>query len=419
MNSKNKRLFTYFTLVLFTGYLVVGFSLYQYMHEFAADQNKKKLDQILLNQRALHLYLEDNLKPVIYKLKEENKLYKGFFDPKVMSFTYIARGIHKNLNTLRDEHNVTQIYYKLATDNPRNPLNNASFHELELLNYFRNNPSIQEYSSIIEENKHQYIYYAMPIEPSKKSCMKCHSTPDKAPLELIQQYGDTAGFGEVEGKVRAIISLKMPFDDELAEANEIFYLIMSVLTLFIVILFFTVLYFMRRLDFSQKIIEEKNIVLSLLAERDGLTNLYNRRSFDNDLTNRITLSNLTLIIYDIDFFKHINDTYGHQVGDSILKDLSELIRSNLREEDHLYRIGGEEFAILTDKPIYDVEQLLIRLLRVVSNHNFSIPENIYISLGVSIKNENDTTETLYKRADNALYQAKEEGRNCYVFEDIS
>lgn len=69
------------------GYTIVGFALYQYMHQFAADQNKKKLDQLLLNQRALHLYLEDQLKPVIYKLKEENKLYKDFFDPKLLSFT--------------------------------------------------------------------------------------------------------------------------------------------------------------------------------------------------------------------------------------------------------------------------------------------------------------------------------------------
>lgn len=328
----------------------------------------------------------------------------------------IARGIHKNLNTLRDEHNITQIYYKLATDNPRNPLNNASFKELELLKHFRSNPDIKEYSSIIEENNRQYIYYAMPIEASKASCMKCHSTPDIAPSELIERYGNTAGFREVEGKIRAIISLKMPFDDELAEANKIFYLIMSILTLFVISLFFTVFYFMRRLDYSQKIIEEKNQTLSLLAEKDGLTDLYNRRSFDIDLNNRINLSELVLIIYDIDFFKHINDTYGHQTGDIILKDLSELIRSNLREEDHLYRIGGEEFAILTDKPIYDVEQLLIRLLYTVSNHKFAIPEPINISLGVSMKNENDTTETLYKRADDALYRAKHKGRNRYIID---
>lgn len=417
MKTKNRRIFALFSLMLIGGYVLIGTALYQYMHQFAEDQNKKKLDQLLLNQRALHLYLEDELKPVIYKLKEEEKLYKGFFDPKLLSFTYIARGIHKNLNTLRDEHNTTRIYYKLATDNPRNPVNNASFKELELLNYFRANPSVEEFSTIIKENDRQYIYYAMPIEPNKASCMKCHSTPDKAPSELVEAYGDTAGFGEVEGKIRAIISLKMPFDDELDEANKIFYILMGILSLFIVILFLTVWYFMRRLDHSQQIIEEKNQSLSILAERDGLTDLYNRRSFDTDLNTLIKRQNLALIIFDIDYFKSINDTYGHQKGDDVLKALSELVRSNLRDEDHLYRIGGEEFAILTDTNIEEVEQLVIRLLFKVSNYDFGLHEPVHISAGIAIKSLDDTTSSLYKRADDALYCAKEKGRNCYVIMD--
>lgn len=414
MKIKNRRLFTIFTILLISGYALIGVALYQYMHQFAENQNKKKLDQLLLNQRALHLYLEDELKPVIYKLKEDEKLYKGFFDPKVLSFTYIARGIHKNLNTLRDEHNITRIYYKLATDNPRNPLNNATFKELELLNYFRSNPDVEEFSSVIEENNRKYIYYAMPIERSKASCMKCHSTPDKAPSELITQYGNSAGFGEVEGNVRAIISLKMPFDDELSEANEIFYILMGLLTLFIIILFVTILFFMRKLDYSQQIIEEKNQSLSILAERDGLTDLYNRRSFDTDLNNYINRPNLALIIFDIDYFKSINDQYGHQIGDNVLKTLSELIRSNLREEDHLYRIGGEEFAILTDTQIEDIEQLVMRLLYRVAHHDFGLSEAVHISAGIALKMVDDTTTILYKRADDALYQAKEEGRNRYL-----
>lgn len=414
MNLKNKNLILLFTLLLIAGYVIIGTTLYEYTHSYAEDQNKKKLDQLLLNQEALHSYLEDQLKPVIYKLKEENNLYKGFFDPKVLSFTYIARGIHQNLNTLRDEHNITRIYYKLATDNPRNPVNLASAEELKLLNYFRTNPNIKEYSALINENNHNYIYYAMPIEPSKKSCMKCHSTPDKAPAELIKQYGDTAGFGETIGNIRAMISLKMPFDDELAEANQIFYLIMGILTLFLLTLFSIVLYFMRQLEHKQQIIEEKNKNLSILAERDGLTNIFNRRSFDTDLANRIKNPSLTLIIFDIDHFKTVNDIYGHQVGDDILKSLTSLIRSNLREEDQLYRVGGEEFAILTYKQnIEDTEQLVSRLLFKVSEYHFNIPQQVYISAGIAMQSGNDTPLSLFKRADDALYRAKEEGRNCY------
>ena len=414
MDLKNKNLIIFFSLLLIAGYVIIGVALYEYTHKYAEDQNKKKLDQLLLNQQALHRYLEDDLKPVIYKLKEENKLYKEFFDPKVLSFTYIAHGIHQQLNTLRDEHNITRIYYKLATDNPRNSLNHASPEELNLLQYFRSNPSVKEYSSILHENNHHYIYYAMPIDPSKDSCMRCHSTPDKAPIELIAQYGNTAGFGESVGNIRAIISLKMPFDDELKEANRIFYLIMGILTLFLLSLFSIVFYFLRRLDHKQQIIEEKNKTLSILAELDGLTNIYNRRSFDTDLIARIGNPSLTLIIFDIDYFKTINDTHGHQIGDDILKSLTSLIRSNLREEDQFYRIGGEEFAILTHKQnIEDAKQLVSRLLQKVSEYDFNISQPVHISAGIAMQSGNDTPLGLFKRSDDALYRAKEEGRNCY------
>ena len=76
MDFKNKNLIVFFSLLLIAGYVIMGIALYEYTHKYAEDQNKKKLDQLLLNQQALHNYIEDELKPVIYKLKEENKLYK-------------------------------------------------------------------------------------------------------------------------------------------------------------------------------------------------------------------------------------------------------------------------------------------------------------------------------------------------------
>lgn len=415
MTVKNSRILIILGFLLLSGYAIIGSTLYEYTHNYALDQNKKKLDQILLNQRALHSYLEDHLKPVIYKLKKEGKLYDGFFNPEVLSFTYIARGIHGHLNTLREENNITQIYYKLATDNPRNILNQANSKELTILNQFRQNRALKEYTQIIDENGHNYIYYAMPVEPNKASCMKCHSTPEKAPTELLQQYGKIAGFGEKEGMVRAMISLKMPFDDELGEANRIFLLIMAMLTLFLVILFGVIIYFVRQLDKKQQIIEEKNKTLSILAERDGLTGVYNRRSFDNDLSNQISDPSLALLIFDIDYFKKINDTYGHQAGDMVLKQLSALVRTNLRESDQLYRIGGEEFAILTrERNLEDIERVISRLLLKVAEYDFGIAQTVHISAGIALRNDLDTPATLFKRSDEALYEAKESGRNRYV-----
>ena len=415
MISETKRIFIILALLFLGGYIAIGTIFYYYTYDYALDQNKKKLDQILLNQRALHSYVEGELKPVIYQLKEEGKLYKDFFNPKILSFTYIARNIHKNFNALEAQQQTNQIHYKLATDNPRNALNQANAEEIEILHRFRHNPQIKEYSKTLFENGVNYIYYAMPVAPSQASCMRCHSTPEKAPAEMIQQYGDKAGFGEKEGDIRAMISLKMPFDDELSEANSIFMLIMLLWTFFLVVLYSVIVYFILQLNKNKHIIEEKNKALASLSELDSLTSIFNRRSFDRDLANYISDPSLVLIILDIDYFKVINDTYGHQVGDTILQKLSALLRSLLRESDTLYRIGGEEFAILMrgyNKE--DIKRIVQRLILTVGEYNFDIKQQVHISAGVSIRTESDTPILLFKRTDEALYTAKASGRNQYI-----
>lgn len=415
MNKKNKIILATIGSILLVGYSMVGIVAYEYTHKYAENQNKKKLDQILLNQRALHSYLEDHLKPVIYQLKEENKLYNDFFDPKILSFTYIARGIHDHLNTMRQENNTTEIYYKLATDNPRNAINKADPYELKVLKFFRENPNQQQYSEIVDKNGQNYIYYAMPTEKNKQSCMKCHSTPEKAPVELVKLYGTTAGFGESVGHLRAIISLKMPFKDELSEANTVFMFIMGTLGAFLTLLFGAISYFIYRIDQYQKIIEEKNEHLSILSEQDALTGILNRRSFEIDLETFIKGGKVVMVIFDIDYFKKVNDDYGHQTGDMILQKLSSFVRSNLRESDHFYRIGGEEFAILsTDNDLKEMEGIIQRLLPKISGYDFGLSIAIHISAGISEYRENETATSFFRRTDDALYTAKENGRNRYV-----
>jgi len=190
---------------------------------------------------------------------------------------------------------------------------------------------------------------------------------------------------------------------------------MAILTLFLVILFGVIIYFVRQLDKKQQIIEEKNKTLSILAELDGLTGVYNRRSFESDLRNEISDDSLVLIMFDIDYFKKINDTYGHQEGDTVLKELSTFVRTNLREADQLYRIGGEEFVILTrERNLEDIEHVINRLLLKVGEYDFGINQAVHISAGIAFRTDLDTPETLFKRADEALYEAKESGRNRYV-----
>jgi diguanylate cyclase (GGDEF)-like protein/PAS domain S-box-containing protein len=160
--------------------------------------------------------------------------------------------------------------------------------------------------------------------------------------------------------------------------------------------------------------EEK---LKELAERDYLTKVYNRRMFENLLKHEMERAKrhgrpLSLIMFDIDHFKRINDTFGHQVGDQVLKRLVDVVRSNLRRTDILARWGGEEFMILLPETSTESAcKLAERLRRTVENADFGKAGRITVSFGVAGMRREDTAESLVRRADRAVYEAKRKGRN--------
>lgn len=133
------------------------------------------------------------------------------------------------------------------------------------------------------------------------------------------------------------------------------------------------------------------------------------------LYTRYNQNSFSILIYDIDFFKKVNDTYGHLAGDCILKELSKRIKNVLRETDIFIRFGGEEFIVLL--PMTKVAGALTiakKLLKTASAEAFDFhnkPVGITISIGVTSPLQSDTIATLIERADQALYQAKMNGRN--------
>lgn len=172
----------------------------------------------------------------------------------------------------------------------------------------------------------------------------------------------------------------------------------------------------REID-HRKEIEEK---LAKLATTDPLTGINNRRKFDETLQDEIKREarykrGLALTILDIDHFKKINDNFGHDVGDQVLKRLARLIKTHAREADSFFRIGGEEFALLTyAESSEDLTEAAERLRQLVEAHDFGIGQPVTVSLGASRFLPGDNVGSLYKRTDEALYQAKGEGRNRVV-----
>jgi diguanylate cyclase (GGDEF)-like protein len=388
--------------------MVVGIVLKKQAYSDAIYSATDKLNYILTMQKAMHLYVEDVQKPVIYSLKDRGKLYKGFFDAKILSFTYISTNIYKIEDKICKKNHIQTFYYKLASINPRNPLNKANNMETKLIKKF-NNTADKEYKKVISENGKKYLYYAKAIMTSKQSCMRCHSTPDKAPKELIQKYGNQAGFHELPNRVRAIMSIKMPLEKALQKTYGYYYILYA--TIFIALLIiYILLYKMLKNE------DKENQKLEKLNKIDALTKVFNRRAFTQDIVLEIERSirsneEFSLIMYDIDFFKIINDKYGHQVGDKVLIQLSEIVTSLMRKIDKIYRVGGEEFIILCQHAaVKDALELARRIRSEVEIYNFD-GKTITISLGVCSYRKDLTAEEIYKKVDDALYQAKKNGRN--------
>ncbi len=171
---------------------------------------------------------------------------------------------------------------------------------------------------------------------------------------------------------------------------------------------------------AQKDIETKNKELNQLAITDKLTNIYNRRKLEELIQNELDRNkrfNCTfgLAILDIDFFKKVNDTYGHQTGDQVLIEIAQTLTNNLRKTDFIGRYGGEEFIIICPESNIEGGSALMEVLRSkISQHDFKSIKNITASFGLTLSKEDDTLDSIVKRADKALYKAKENGRNKVV-----
>jgi diguanylate cyclase len=163
---------------------------------------------------------------------------------------------------------------------------------------------------------------------------------------------------------------------------------------------------------------------------DGLTQLANRAYFDEKLLEMISLHQrykepFSMMMIDVDYFKTINDSHGHQAGDRILKGVAFKIKNVLRESDFLARFGGDEFALILIKAgLKPATEIALKICSNVRESRFLLDEKefkVTLSIGVAEVHADDTPDTLLKRADDALYLVKERGRNgveTKIYEDV-
>ena len=160
-----------------------------------------------------------------------------------------------------------------------------------------------------------------------------------------------------------------------------------------------------------------------LSVTDNLTRLFNRRHFDFEFDREFKRAkrynnDLSIAIIDIDYFKKINDTYGHSCGDYILKEVAFLIKDNFRQTDIVCRYGGEEFAVILTETSKETSHIpLERLRKRVENNKFNFKGqkiNLTISIGLTSQTDTESCFDMFDIADKALYEAKNSGRNRVV-----
>lgn len=192
---------------------------------------------------------------------------------------------------------------------------------------------------------------------------------------------------------------------------QIFIMTFLIVTLILLMIVLIVLRFFN--NSSRKIIHHASI--------DNLTGVLNKSSYDDRISDALELCSKyniqsTLIFIDIDHFKGINDSLGHDAGDDVIKSVAEMLKSTKRKDDFLFRWGGDEFAIIARCTLDDALGLSRRILN--NAHDIAIHNegHVTLSIGVSELLPNDSKKDCFNRADQALYHAKEQGRDqiCYV-----
>ncbi len=160
--------------------------------------------------------------------------------------------------------------------------------------------------------------------------------------------------------------------------------------------------------------------LSIKANYDPLTNLLNRRGFEIAYQTLLNIHTrepkpFATLYLDIDHFKKINDTYGHDIGDKVIKKLSKILKENLRKSDIIARWGGEEFIALVDNvDIQAAEEIAQKIRKNIEEYNYSKLPRFTVSIGVAHIKGDEDLDVIIKRADKVLYSAKKSGRNRVV-----
>ncbi len=210
---KNKHsIISYILAALFIAAVTAG--VYYTAQAYILDRAERNIENLILSQRGLHHYIQRVMHPAFFQAINDGDISQDYYNPEIFSSTFIVRSMHGFYNEELLKHNRPEIYYKLASENPRNPVNRADQIELALLKKFNVNRNLKNIREIVNIDGKKYLYYSIPFLENTRACLRCHGKREDAPLGLLARYPDDGGFNEKEGYIRAIESIRAPLLQE-------------------------------------------------------------------------------------------------------------------------------------------------------------------------------------------------------------
>lgn len=198
--------------------VTIGVVTYFAVTRYVVNKAEENLKSIILSHRSFHAYIQQVMHPAYYKAKDEGKIARDFYAPQLLSSSYMTRVMHGLFSKEREKEGLPLVYYKMASQNPRNPVNIADEREAYLLGLFNARRDLKSHSEIRTIDGKKYLLYAKPFLETNQACLRCHGNRADAPIGLQQVYSDQGGFNESAGTIRAIESIRIPLDDEFTAA---------------------------------------------------------------------------------------------------------------------------------------------------------------------------------------------------------
>jgi len=255
-----KHLLMRIKIVFILFYIVISIVLYFILSNFAKSETVQMVEENLMMSKAINQYITEVQKPAVYDLIESGYLDKAYFNPELMSSTYITSHIQNNFNRLKGTLDYKNIEYRFASNNPTNYKNKANQYEKVILNKFKDE-NLSKYSEIIDNNGTKTLMYAFAVQRNTKTCLKCHGNPDDAPHSLVEMYGNH-GFHEKLGDLHAINIVYAPMNT--VKSMWYKYTVLNLFALVVAfIMYFILRYFFMQLNAKDELLSKQSRFASL------------------------------------------------------------------------------------------------------------------------------------------------------------